>query len=133
MAEREYPMVDGAPLNPYDLPGEPRPGDDPEKYEAAPTAEESAPVPGPGDPESTTFVEIGDDGTGEALPPVDPIVERTMPGNPFMVVSDDQAAALRSAGFDSADKIRNASDDDLDAVEGIGPATVARLREATRV
>lgn len=61
---RAYPMVDGAAINPYDLPGEPRPDDDPDKYTRPPTAEESAPVPGPGDPD-VDLVEVGD---GAALP-----------------------------------------------------------------
>ena len=45
-------------------------------------------------------------------------------------ISDAQQKALVSAGFDSAEAITNASDDDLRKVDGIGPATVANLRKA---
>lgn len=68
---KTWPAVDGAPINPYDMPGEPRPAFDPDKYGKAskadrtppadsppPTAEESAPVPGPGDPD-VELVEVG--------------------------------------------------------------------------
>jgi predicted flap endonuclease-1-like 5' DNA nuclease len=46
------------------------------------------------------------------------------------VLDADQQAAMRAAGLDTDDKIRAASDDDLKAVEGIGPATIRKLREA---
>lgn len=117
MAEREYPMVDGAPLNPYDLPGEPRPAED--DPSPAPSAEESAPVPGPGDPE-TPLVEVGGAGIGSVGG-----------SDPFAAVSEEQAESLKEAGFDTAEKIRAASDDELDSVDGIGPAAVAKLRDAT--
>lgn len=119
MAENDaYPMVDGAPLNPYDLPGEPRPSKNVDET-PAPTAEVSAPVPGPGDPDAT-FVEVGGGETSSAGA-----------ADPFSVVTEDQAAALKAAGFDTADKIRAASDDELQAVSGVGPAAVSKLREAT--
>lgn len=45
-------------------------------------------------------------------------------------VGEANAQALADAGFDAVVAIVAASDDDLDAVDGIGPATVAKLREA---
>jgi hypothetical protein len=48
------------------------------------------------------------------------------------VLDADQQAALSAAGFGSADAIRAASDEDLLKVEGIGPATLRKLREATQ-
>lgn len=49
VAEKDtYPEVDGAPLNPYDLPGTPRADDDDEAQDEAPTADEVMDVPGPG-------------------------------------------------------------------------------------
>jgi hypothetical protein len=123
MAEREHPTVDGAAINPYDLPGEPRPAKD--EPTPAPTADESAPVPGPGDPD-TPLVEVGGEGVG-ALG-----LATGGASDPFAAVTAEQAASLRAAGFDTADKIRSAGDDELDAVDGIGPAAVAKLREATR-
>jgi predicted flap endonuclease-1-like 5' DNA nuclease len=50
---------------------------------------------------------------------------------PLDVLDADQQAAMRAAGLDSAEMIRIASDDDLLKVEGIGPATLRKLREAT--
>lgn len=46
------------------------------------------------------------------------------------VVGDANAQSLVDAGYDSVAAIQDASDDDLNAVAGIGPATIARLREA---
>lgn len=43
-----------------------------------------------------------------------------------------QRDALVAAGFETTDDIRAATDDDLLAVDGIGHATVERLREATK-
>lgn len=45
-------------------------------------------------------------------------------------VGEANAQALAEAGFDSVEAIVAASDEDLDDVEGIGPATIARLRDA---
>lgn len=45
-------------------------------------------------------------------------------------VGETAALALMDADYDSVAAIVAASDEDLDAVEGIGPATIARLREA---
>lgn len=120
----EYPTVDGAPLNPYDLPGEPRPPKD--EPTPAPTAEESAPVPGPGDPEHTTLVEIGG-GEGSVLASPSEVTGT----DPLAFLTADQRAALAAKGYGSPEAIRAASDEELDAVDGIGPATVTRLREAT--
>jgi hypothetical protein len=44
-------------------------------------------------------------------------------------VTDEQRAALAEAGYDTLEKVQAATDEELDAVAGIGPATVARLRE----
>lgn len=45
-------------------------------------------------------------------------------------ISDEQMQALHDAGYTSADQIRAASDDELDAVERIGKATIQRIRQA---
>jgi hypothetical protein len=37
---------------------------------------------------------------------------------------------LIAAGYDTLDLVKNASDEDLDAIDGIGPATVEKIREA---
>lgn len=47
-------------------------------------------------------------------------------------LTDEQRANLAMAGYRTADDVRAAPDDELLAVEGIGPAAVKRLREATR-
>jgi hypothetical protein len=41
----------------------------------------------------------------------------------------EQADGLRRAGYDSPEAIRAASDEQLDAVPGVGPATIRTLRE----
>jgi predicted flap endonuclease-1-like 5' DNA nuclease len=64
-----------------------------------------------------------------ASPPVEPAA--TPSGGPLDVLDADQQAAMKAAGLDSAEMIRIASDDDLLKVEGIGPATLRKLREAT--
>lgn len=46
------------------------------------------------------------------------------------LLTDAQRQALTDAGIINADDVRRVSDDDLERVEGIGPATVARLRAA---
>jgi DNA integrity scanning protein DisA with diadenylate cyclase activity len=51
-----------------------------------------------------------------------------MPG-----VTVAQRDALVAAGFVTAADIRAATDEQLDAVDGIGPETVKKLREATKV
>jgi hypothetical protein len=48
------------------------------------------------------------------------------------VLDADQQAALGKAGFGSAEAIRAASDEDLLKVEGVGPATLRKLRESTQ-
>lgn len=64
-SEKTYPTVDGAPLNPYDLPGQPRKDD--AAPDAGPTADESAAVPGPGgDPVEPTTADT--DGDAAAKP-----------------------------------------------------------------
>lgn len=40
------------------------------------------------------------------------------------------ALALTDAGFGTEAKVRNASDEDLLAIEGIGPAALAKIRAA---
>lgn len=45
-------------------------------------------------------------------------------------IDDDQRAALAEAGFGTAEAVRNATDEDLLAVRGIGKATLQKLREA---
>jgi hypothetical protein len=54
------------------------------------------------------------------------------PADPLGFLSAEQRAALASAGFDSPEAIRAATDEQLDAVDGIGEATVAKLREAVK-
>lgn len=50
--------------------------------------------------------------------------------DPLAFLSADQRASLAAAGFPDADAMRRASDEQLDAVDGIGPATVERIRAA---
>jgi DNA uptake protein ComE-like DNA-binding protein len=45
-------------------------------------------------------------------------------------LSEDQRASLHSAGFASEADLRAASDEDLRAVKGIGPAAVRDIRKA---
>jgi hypothetical protein len=52
--------------------------------------------------------------------------------DPLAFLTDDQRGALAEKGFVTLDDIREASDDELDAVPGIGEATVTRLREAAK-
>lgn len=47
-------------------------------------------------------------------------------------ITDTQRDALVAAGYVTAEDIRKAADEDLKKVDGIGDATVARLRDATR-
>ena len=66
-----------------------------------------------------------------ATPSPPPSQTQTAPaGTP--AVTDQQRAALATAGFETAEQIRAATDEQLLDVDGIGPATVTRLREATR-
>lgn len=44
-----------------------------------------------------------------------------------------QAAALTQAGYSTLDSLHAATDDDLLAVDTIGPATVARIRRYLRI
>lgn len=43
-------------------------------------------------------------------------------------VSSSAADALRGAGYDSVEAVNEASDDDLLAIDGVGPATLEKLR-----
>ena len=43
-------------------------------------------------------------------------------------VSEEKAAALREAGYETIDEVRGASQDDLSEVEGIGMALAARIK-----
>ena len=63
--------------------------------------------------------------TGQPQQPADPPKTEvfTVDG-----IDTDTMEALREAGFDSAEKIKAASDDELLAVKGIGPATLEKLR-----
>jgi 3',5'-cyclic AMP phosphodiesterase CpdA len=54
------------------------------------------------------------------------------PPDPLAFLSDEQRAALTAAGYGTPEAIRGATDEQLDAVPGIGEATVQKLREATR-
>lgn len=44
-------------------------------------------------------------------------------------VGDEVAQAMRNAGIRSLDDVRNATDDDLLDISGIGEATLAKIRE----
>jgi predicted flap endonuclease-1-like 5' DNA nuclease len=44
-------------------------------------------------------------------------------------IGPDLADNLRDAGFNSPDDLRDASDDDLLAVDGLGPGTLKKIRE----
>lgn len=46
------------------------------------------------------------------------------------ILTEAQLEALAEAGFDSPESISAATDEELDAVQGIGPATVTKIREA---
>lgn len=46
------------------------------------------------------------------------------------LVGSDVAASLRAGGFDTPDAVRDASDDDLRAVSGIGEGRLAKIRDA---
>lgn len=60
-----------------------------------------------------------------SLPPAD----GPSNGGGTPAVTQAQRAALASAGFETAEQIRAATDEQLLAVDGIGPGTLARLRE----
>lgn len=47
-------------------------------------------------------------------------------------LDDDQRKALADAGIRTADDVRVASDEQLRAIKGVGPATLLKLREATK-
>jgi len=48
------------------------------------------------------------------------------------VFGDDLAGLLSGAGYASVEAVKVASDDDLRAVQGIGPATLKKIRELAR-
>lgn len=52
--------------------------------------------------------------------------------DPLAFLSAEQRSALVVGGYGTSEAIRGASDEQLKAVPGIGDATLARLREATR-
>lgn len=64
------------------------------------------------------------------------------PGNPADLALDDAALSalddaalsqkLQGAGLDTPEKVKAASDDDLKAIPGIGPATIAKIRASTQ-
>lgn len=64
--------------------------------------------------------------TEPPAPPAPPANPLDAPG----LLTDQQRTALAEAGIVTADDVRRVNDDDLESVEGIGPATVARLRAA---
>ncbi len=47
-------------------------------------------------------------------------------------IPDSTMQALAVAGYDTPEKVRAASDDDLKRVPGVGDAMLARIREATK-
>jgi DNA uptake protein ComE-like DNA-binding protein len=53
-------------------------------------------------------------------------------GTPVDDALDDAALAekLKAAGYDTAEKVSAASDDELRAIPGVGPASVAKIRAA---
>lgn len=48
----------------------------------------------------------------------------------FDVLTEEQARALWEAGYGDENALRAASDDELRAVEGVGPAAVRNIRKA---
>jgi hypothetical protein len=67
------------------------------------------------------------------LPPMTEHSGTEPPSDLSMVdMDDDQRAALAEAGIRTAADVRAASDEQLRGVKGIGPATLAKLREATQ-
>jgi hypothetical protein len=91
---------------------------------AAELEPDAASEAGPGE-----VVELREPATGTAGASTEPPAPPAAAGPP---VSEAQRAALAAAGFETGEQIRNATDDQLLAVDGIGPATVEKLREATR-
>lgn len=87
-----------------------------------PTAErELLPVPG-GEPVEGA-AEVVSDEQGE------PLLSPGVTANDLNLTAE-QWLALQAAGYDTPDKLRGATDEELDAIEGIGPASVRNLRKA---
>ena len=56
----------------------------------------------------------------------------TEPGSAFgAMLNDSIMGAVFDAGYNTLDKLRAASDEDLLAIDGIGPATLDKIRSAT--
>ncbi len=66
---------------------------------------------------------MSEGGEGEAAATPTPVDLTEAPG-----IGEKTAAALAEAGFDTLDALLEASEEDLEAVEGLGPKTAANLR-----
>jgi hypothetical protein len=82
------------------------------------------------DREGGRAVELREPAVGGARSEGGEVVPLTEAGD--LTVTAAQRDALLAAGFKTAEDIRAATDEQLLAVPGIGPKTVADLREATR-
>lgn len=93
-------------------------------------AEEPTPTE---EPEAEPDDAVDEDTTAdpaEPEPEPTPIAEEDVPDELTGIsgVSENRAEQLRSAGFETVDDIRRASQDDLTAVDGIGNALAARIK-----
>lgn len=80
-------------------------------------------------------IDVPDDYAAQLLVQGWPAVDREAAAEPHLLaaiprLSHAAAAALVSAGYEKPADIAGASDDDLLAVDGIGPATLATIRAA---
>lgn len=98
-------------------------------------AEEPTPTEEPeaDEPEAEPDDAVDEDTTADPVEPEPestPIAEADVPDELTGIsgVSENRAEQLRSAGFETVDDIRRASQDDLTAVDGIGNALAARIK-----
>lgn len=82
--------------------------------------------PGEGDYPDELVQSLKDAGvlTGDGEPS-----EAQQEGGLFEGLTDDQVATLEAAGYDDEESISAASEEELDALDGIGEATIRKLKE----
>jgi hypothetical protein len=85
------------------------------------------------------LVEVGSSAVEPPEPPQDPAdggsdegasEQRDDPGTTPAPLDEALVAKLAEGGYDTADAIQAATDEQLLAIDGIGPATLKRIREA---